>query len=233
MSSNPKHKILPITNRDLLIYRFAKSPECNYLRCRDSRCKQKVYRIHGKHFKSKIGKHLSLCRFHHEQSNQTKLKEEISIQNKMTSLKQRKLSDSTYNCNNEHSTSSDSKCNKTKIKTEKVGVFEIKDVASSNGNSSSVEMDIEEFNEEDGNAISDEEIKHLFGLCERERNINNNNETYMKMFSNFVGFMEMFVKCWNQKDGSNKINDDGMLSKFKEMGVKKKPSEFGEIDINN
>ena len=233
MSSNPKHKILPITNRDLNIYRFAKSPECNYLRCRDSRCRQKVYRIHGKHFKSKIGKHLSLCRFHHEQSNPTKLKEGISIQNEMTSLKQRKLSDSTYNCNDEHSTSSDSKCNKTKIKTEKVGVFEIKDVASSNGNSSSVEMDIEEFNEEEGNAISDGEIKHLFGLCERERNNNNNNEAYTKMFSHFVGFMEMFVKCWNQKDGSNKNNEDGMLSGFKGVGVKKIPSEFGEIDINN
>jgi hypothetical protein len=44
--------------------------------------------------------------------------------------------------------------------------------------------------------------------------------------------MEMFVKCWNQKDGSNKNNEDGMLSGFK-GGVKKIPSEFGEIDINN
>ena len=231
MSANPKHKILPITHRDLLIYRFAKSQDLNYLRCRDSRCKQKVYRIHGKHFKSKIGKHLSLCRFHHEQNNPTKLKEEISIQRGMFSLKQRKLSESSYNRNNEHSTSSDSKYNKTKIKTEKVGVFEIKDVASSNGNSSSVEMDIEDFNEDEGNAISDGEFKNLFNSYERE---GNSNDAYVKMFSHFVGFMEMFVKCWNQKEMANKTNNEGiMLNDFKGINVKKKPSEFGEIDINN
>ena len=230
MSANQKLKILPITNRDLLVYRFIKSQDFNYLRCRDSHCKQKVYRMHGKRFKSKIGKHLTLCRFHHEQ-DAAKLKEEISLQNEMSSFKKRKLSSTSYNCNNERSTSSDSKCNRTKIKTEKVGVFEIKDVASSNGGSSSVEMDIEDFNEDEGNdAISDGAFKNMFCSDEGE---DNQREAYAKMFSHFVGFMELFFKYCNKKEVSNKTNDPVFIDDFKGMNVKKIPSDFGEIDINN
>ena len=222
MSTTPDSKIFPITNRDLLIFRLAKSRNLSYLRCRDSRCKQNVYKIHDKNFKSKIGNHLSICRFQHQQSDEqhqlfettpTKIESYLGIK--------RKSSESSYNGNIEHnSTSNESKQQKIPIKTEKVGVFEIKDEVSSINNTSSLEIDIDDCIDKDAKFQDDDLL-----TCNKLNY--DNHDIYVKMFSHFVGFMETFLTFYNQQEDKRYQNDD------KRINDSKINSDLGEVDINN
>ena len=220
MSTIPDSKIFPITNRDLLIFRFAKSRNLSYLRCRDSRCKQNVYKIHGKNFKSKIGNHLSICRFQHQQSDEGPIEATPTKTEPYLNVK-RKSSESSYNCNNEHnSTSNESKQQKIPIKTEKVGVFEIKDEVSSINNSSSLEIDIDDY-------INKDEKFQYDDLLTCNKMTYDNHEIYAKMFSHFVGFMETFLTFYNQKEDKRYQNEE------KRINDSKLNNDLGEIDINN
>ena len=222
MSSIPSFQFLPITNSDLLMFRFAKSKNLSYLRCRDSRCKQNVYKIHDKNFKSKIGEHLSICRFSHQQNQQLeeKPKEESSPATETYLQGKRKLSESFSNCVHEHSsTSNESKHQVNKNKNTKVEVVEIRDIASSVDNSTSFEIDIDDYNNDDS------KCKDV--LFESNKINCDNHLAYEKMFTHFVGFMETFFKCYNQKTSKENTNEDS------EIDSKKKSSEIGEVDINN
>lgn len=223
MSITPNAKIFPITNRDLLIFRFAKSKNLSYLRCRDSRCKQNVYKIHDNHFKSKIGNHLSVCRFQQEQPEEKPI-EITSTKTEEPYLNiKRKSSDTSYNCNNEHnSTSIESKQPKVHIKTEKVGVFEIKDEESSINNTSSLELDIDNDEYIDNNY----KLQYVDFLPSHKINYDNS-EVYAKMFSHFIGFMDSFFSYWNTKESQRKQKED------KKNNNNKVIPELGEVDINN
>ena len=198
MSTTPNFQVFPITNRDLLMFRLAKSRNLSYLRCRDSRCKQNVYRIHDKNLKSKIGNHLSICRFQHQQSEEQQPVEATPAKIEPYLNIKRKSSESSCNCNNEHnSTSIDSKQQKIQVKTEKVGVFEIKDEVSSINHSSSLEIDIDDYIDKNEKLQEDDLL-----TCNKNNYDNNcdNNEIYAKMFSHFVGFMETFLTFYKQKE---------------------------------
>ena len=226
MSTIPSFQLHPITNSDLLMFRFAKSKNLSYLRCRDSRCKQNVYKIHDNNFKSKIGEHLSICRFSQQQHLQLieKPKEEPKVEPSSpiteTYLQgKRKLSESFSNWVHEHSsTSNESKHQVNKNKNTKVEVIEIRDVASSVNNSSSFEIDIDD-------CINDNKCKDV--SFENNKSNCDNNLAYEKMFTHFVSFMEMFFKYYNQKKSKEYTNEDS------EIESKKKSSEIGEVDINN